>query len=1145
MSDLKIFLASCMIVCSCSTSEPAVSDDNSFDLSPEVQSDIFMQDFQPAPDEKYIEPENQDIEKTDITEAKETDDSSEKKLKIIKIEPAEGKALELNTVSVYGDGFTEYTEIFFGKEKSLFPFFISGKIINVVTPPMPSGTVDVRAVNPDGMEFLKEKAYVFESDFLFESLNPDKGSLLGGTPVLIKGGGFSKLTALLFGGKPAFIKEIVDDSSVQVLTPQHEEGIVDVAAVFLNESDGTLKKIVKKKSFAFINDLPMGKIPDFKLIKVTPSQGSVSGGTDVIIHGMGLKQGISVRFGGLPATNVEFKGSTIISARTPPGNPGTVDVTGFLDDTFSMLKNGYEYTGGDTKIFMASPDRGSVAGGTYVRLYGMNFPEHFTVSVGNAQAQKVKRIDSNSIELVTAAGKPGFVDIVINWDQGSAVLKNGFLYFDPVNYSGGVSGEKIDGAVNVTVIDGRTGERLPDAYVVLGSAIDTQLKGRTDKNGQITLSSPDLLPPQTVTATKEKYDAETIAGFGGENVTLYLITIIPPEPSPVDPLKPQQCKISGMVSNVEKYIQIPDGVKGKRKITCATTISYFFSSNPDPGTAAIVNESREYEIISRTGNLAVYCIGGIETESSEFIPLRMGIHRGLSCADGQNITGIDINLTIPVDQDIFLKVQEIHPVNYSAGIPLVYIRLRLEGDGYIPFELKPHYLKNGIIDFHGLPAELKGELDGTSYSFYTNIGAKETYGIPYTVNFTKDAVPSDSAEVISGTVNLFKKVEASLSAPVSSAVTVEGKTLLSTFDGDILLFDGKEFSLYVSPGQGRILDLFGIDLMDVFACGEKGLILHIQGKSHEKIPAPLSDDISEICGDFSLNEIFIASGKKIYKYKDGSWMQQVLDKECDITDLFCQGNGSVWATCSQGLILHSTGGKFFSVFEATSALNAIAAENDNVYFAGDKGYTVRYSGFQFIPEYLPVDADFLAVHSVKTDLVYFTGEKGLLWIFDGYTYRDLSFQDISTDLSVIFHAGDSVFASGMNPVRIEPVLDFPDVMNPPGFSSKNPEKKEIWDKKTVKIGGYDGFQPHANRIILSSSKGFMFWYIISSGNISEISLPDFEQHIGYSLIPSENELKYLNIMSSIIPGFTMDFFTPGMFSMDKSPAWSVNFIQFY
>ena len=59
---------------------------------------------------------------------------------------------------------------------------------------------------------------------------------------------------------------------------------------------------------------------------VSPNTGSTAGGTSVTITGTNFAPTVTVTFGGVAATNVVVVSATTITARTPPGAAGPVDV---------------------------------------------------------------------------------------------------------------------------------------------------------------------------------------------------------------------------------------------------------------------------------------------------------------------------------------------------------------------------------------------------------------------------------------------------------------------------------------------------------------------------------------------------------------------------------------------------------------------------------------------------------------------------------------------------------------------------------------------------------------------------------------------------------------------------------------------------
>ena len=63
------------------------------------------------------------------------------------------------------------------------------------------------------------------------------------------------------------------------------------------------------------------------ITRLTPPSGPASGGTTVMISGTGFSGATHVRFGPTPATSFTVDGATQITAISPPGQPGVVDVT--------------------------------------------------------------------------------------------------------------------------------------------------------------------------------------------------------------------------------------------------------------------------------------------------------------------------------------------------------------------------------------------------------------------------------------------------------------------------------------------------------------------------------------------------------------------------------------------------------------------------------------------------------------------------------------------------------------------------------------------------------------------------------------------------------------------------------------------------
>jgi len=80
------------------------------------------------------------------------------------------------------------------------------------------------------------------------------------------------------------------------------------------------------------------------IASVVPSIGSTNGGTVLSITGAGFENGATVSFGSLPAAAIQWISSTNLSATTPPGPAGAVNiVVANADGQVTVLTNGFTY----------------------------------------------------------------------------------------------------------------------------------------------------------------------------------------------------------------------------------------------------------------------------------------------------------------------------------------------------------------------------------------------------------------------------------------------------------------------------------------------------------------------------------------------------------------------------------------------------------------------------------------------------------------------------------------------------------------------------------------------------------------------------------------------------------------------------------
>jgi hypothetical protein len=303
--------------------------------------------------------------------------------------------------------------------------FESSKKISAVPPPHSAGVVEVRVVNPDGGVDVRANAFEYvlpPAGPAIVGVRPNKGSMLGGTTVMLHGTGFQPGARIELSGLEVRTK-VHDGNTIEITPPPKPAScFVDVAVI---NPDGT--------SFTLPAGFFYERLAAPVIEGVEPLKGPASGGTEVTIHGQNFvaHAHTSVRFGERAATIVKTT-STSILVRTPAGEPRLVDVTVKLPDDQSVTtKNVFKYEAvPPPELTTVTPKYGSAQGGERVTLLGKNFIEGTAVIMGGVECKRVKIVDSKTIECTAPPqSSPGMVDVVVKIPTGaSATMKLAFQY---------------------------------------------------------------------------------------------------------------------------------------------------------------------------------------------------------------------------------------------------------------------------------------------------------------------------------------------------------------------------------------------------------------------------------------------------------------------------------------------------------------------------------------------------------------------------------------------------------------------------------------------------------------------------------------------------------------------------------------------
>ncbi|MCB9506573.1 MAG: IPT/TIG domain-containing protein [Myxococcales bacterium] len=140
-------------------------------------------------------------------------------LAVTAVEPAEGDVAGGETVVVRGAGFTSDTEVRFGPVSAAGVTLVSSSELRVVTPPGTVGPSDVTVTTVTDEASLVG-GYTYVEEVVVSSIAPTRGSIAGGTRVVVRGRGFYGDVSVSFGDVEATSVEIVDAATLVVRTPR-------------------------------------------------------------------------------------------------------------------------------------------------------------------------------------------------------------------------------------------------------------------------------------------------------------------------------------------------------------------------------------------------------------------------------------------------------------------------------------------------------------------------------------------------------------------------------------------------------------------------------------------------------------------------------------------------------------------------------------------------------------------------------------------------------------------------------------------------------------------------------------------------------------------------------------------------------------
>ncbi len=449
------------------------------------------------------------------------------------LSPTGGPPAGGTSVVISGSGFTGATAVKFGtKAASGFTVNSDGQI-TATSPSGTAGTVAVAVTTPLGTSASTVgDQFTYAAPPSVTHVSPATGPAAGGTAVTVTGTGFTGVTAVLFGATPAASYTVSNATTLIAVSPAGS-GVVDITVA----NPGGVSAARTVDHFTYSGSPP----PAPTVTTLNPNNGASTGGTSVVINGTNFTGATAVKFGAIAAATFTVNSATQITATTPAGSAGLVDVTVTTSGGVSATSSAdqFNYTQAAPPIVTSiGPPNGPAAGGTTVTIGGSNFTGATSVKFGGV-AGSFTVVNDSVIHVTSPAGSPGVVDITVTTPAGTSATSGADQYTYTSSSLPTVTGINPTSGFNTggqrVVI---TGTNFTGANVVQFGSVSAS-NYSVDSATQITVVAPETDQNETVDVR--------VATSAGQSATSAAdqFTYTSPQPSTITSVTPNTGPTTG------------------------------------------------------------------------------------------------------------------------------------------------------------------------------------------------------------------------------------------------------------------------------------------------------------------------------------------------------------------------------------------------------------------------------------------------------------------------------------------------------------------------------------------------------------------------------------------------------------------------
>ena len=344
--------------------------------------------------------------------------------------PVQGTAAGGTGVLVSGKGFSPGAQVFLDglPVSSLLKGPTS---ITFTTPKHTPGLVDVQVTAPDGWtaELADAFNFILESPFV-AGASPSWGPPAGGTEVLVTGQGFHPKATVTFGDQKATVLA-AQPGQLKVKTPPAKDG--KSGKVDITVANPDFLSHTMTGGFEYSVTAPGQSVA---ISQVAPDVGPATGGTEVVISGVGFVKDVSVIVGTKIAPKVVVVDENTLQVTMPAGTVGAQAVKVVVAGVGSATRQaGFFYfdakaPGPFPKLLAVVPGVGPTSGGTVARLWVTPAEADAKVFFGGLPAKLLGADGANALVVQTPAHGAGPVRVSVMLANGKAhTVLGAFSYY--------------------------------------------------------------------------------------------------------------------------------------------------------------------------------------------------------------------------------------------------------------------------------------------------------------------------------------------------------------------------------------------------------------------------------------------------------------------------------------------------------------------------------------------------------------------------------------------------------------------------------------------------------------------------------------------------------------------------------------------